>query len=290
MHPELFKILGFPVHSYGLMLALSFLIGIWISTTIAKKRNLNPDIVSDLGVWVILAAIAGSRLYYVILHFEEFRGDLFSIINPFQNGQIGIGGLVMLGGLLGAIAAGFTYFKVKKTSFLPYADVIAPSVGVGIFLTRIGCFLNGCCYGAPASGTCSVHFPSISPAGHFQEQMHASGLYPSQLFESAGGLVIAGVLFLLLRKKFYDGFLFYVMGLLYAVLRFFVDYSRHYGQGESFGPFSHNQVICIIMFVAFGSLIMKSMIFDKPEEKTSSPAPSPVVTPEHENVDTLEKK
>ncbi|MBN1600723.1 MAG: prolipoprotein diacylglyceryl transferase [Chitinispirillaceae bacterium] len=290
MHPEIFKIFGFPIHSYGLMLALSFLTAIWISTSIAKKRNLNPEVISDLGVWIILSAIAGSRLYYVILHFEEFKGNLFSIINPFQNGQIGIGGLVMLGGLLGAIAAGFIYFKIKKTSFLPYADAMAPSVGIGIFLTRIGCFLNGCCYGAPATGACSVHFPSVSPAGHFQNEMHAEGLYPSQLFESAGGLVIAGILFLLMRKKLQDGFLFYTLVLLYAILRFIVDYSRHYGPGENIGPFSHNQVICIIMFVISGSLIIKSLIFGKPEQKTPSVAPSPAVPPEHEHIDTMEKK
>jgi phosphatidylglycerol:prolipoprotein diacylglycerol transferase len=288
MHPEFFKIFSFPIHSYGLMLALSFLIGIWISTTIAKKRNLNPDVVSDLGVWVILAAIVGARFYYVVLHFEEFKGDLLSIINPFQNGQVGIGGLVMLGGLLGAIAAGYTYFKVKKASFLPYADVIAPGVGVGIFLTRIGCFLNGCCYGAPAHGTCSVDFPTISPAGHYQQQMHAAGLYPSQLFESAGGLVIAGILFMLLRGKFFNGFLFYMMGILYAVLRFAVDYSRYYGPGEHLGPFSHNQVICIIMFVIFGSLIVKNLVFGKSEQKPSTPVQSSI--PVNEPAESVAKK
>lgn len=288
MYPELFKIFNFPIHSYGMMLALSFLIGIWISTSIAKKRNLNPEIISDLGLWVIIAAIAGARLYYVILHFEEFQNDLTSIFNPFQNGMVGIGGLVMLGGLLGAIAAGIIYFKLKKASFLPYADAIAPSVGLGIFFTRIGCFLNGCCYGAPATGCCSMHFPPISPAGHYQAQMHASGLYPSQLYESIGGLVMAGILFLLLRKKIFTGFQFYLMGLMYSVLRFFVDYSRHYGDGERLGPFSHNQVICIIMFAIFAGLIVKNVLFKKTE--TSSSAPQPVQAPVNEPAESVAKK
>ncbi|HEX2959541.1 MAG TPA: prolipoprotein diacylglyceryl transferase [Chitinispirillaceae bacterium] len=288
MYPELFKIFSFPIHSYGMMLAISFLVGILISTKIAKQRNLNPDIVSDLAMWVILAAIAGARLYYVILHFEEFQGDLLSIVNPFQNGMIGIGGLVMLGGLLGAIAAGFIYFRVKKASFLPYADIIAPSVGIGIFFTRIGCFLNGCCYGAPATGWCSVHFPPISPAGHYQAQMHAAGLFPSQLYESIGGLLMAGVLFLLMRRKFFTGFHFYLMGLMYGILRFFVDYSRHYGEGEHLGPFSHNQVICILMFVIFLGLILKNILFKKPESIVSSS--QPVQAAVNEPAATVEKK
>ncbi|MBN1128326.1 MAG: prolipoprotein diacylglyceryl transferase, partial [Chitinispirillaceae bacterium] len=189
MHPVLFKIFSFPIHSYGFMLALSFLLGIWLATVRAKKAGLNPNVIADVGFWVILSAIVGARLYYVILHFEEFSGDLFSIINPFHGGVVGIGGLVMYGGFIGAIVASIVFFNVRKLPFSPYADVCAPSVGLGIMLTRIGCFLNGCCYGSPAS-CCSVSFPHESAAGMYQQQMHATGLYPSQLFESAGGLAM----------------------------------------------------------------------------------------------------
>ncbi|MDO5577559.1 MAG: prolipoprotein diacylglyceryl transferase, partial [Fibrobacter sp.] len=185
MYPVLFRIFSFPVHSYGLMLALSFLAGIWLSSIRAKKRGLNPDIIADMGFWIILSAILGARLYYVILHFEEFKGNLSSIFNPFQNGTVGIGGLVMLGGFIGAVVAGILYFKIKKLKFLPYADAVAPSVGFGIMLTRIGCFMNGCCYGAPYSGHCAVHYPPESPARFFQTHMNASSLFPSQLLESA---------------------------------------------------------------------------------------------------------
>jgi phosphatidylglycerol:prolipoprotein diacylglycerol transferase len=131
MHPVLFKIFSFPIHSYGLMLALSFLLGIWFSGWLAKKRGLNPEVIADMGFWLILSAIVGARLYYVILHFEEFRGDLLSIINPFQGETIGIGGLVMLGGYIGAVIAAILFFKIKKLPFLPYADVVSPSVGFG---------------------------------------------------------------------------------------------------------------------------------------------------------------
>ena len=169
---------------------------------------------------------------------------------------------------------------------------MSPGVGIGIFLTRIGCFLNGCCYGAPSEGICSVHFPPISPAGYFQEQMHATGLYPSQLFESAGGLVIAAVIFIIGTRKVFIGFQFYMLGILYAVLRFFVDCSRYYSPDERpFGVLSHNQVICIVMFVIFGGLILKNTLFKEDSKETSSQPPSTSsVQHNHEQSNAVGKK
>lgn len=274
MHPVLFTVFGFPIHSYGVMLALSFLFGIMLSGWRAKKQGLNPDIIPDMGFWIIIAAIIGSRLYYVGLHFEEFKGNLFSIINPFQGDVVGIGGLVMYGGFIGAIIAGIIYFKVKKIPFLPYADAIAPSVGFGIMLTRIGCYLNGCCYGASGHGSCVVDFPTSSPAGAYQAHIQSAGLYPSQLFESAGGLAIGVIILLISRAKPFIGFQFYMVGVLYAILRFFVDFSRVYTSTERLGPLSHNQIVCIVLFVIFSGLILKSIIFrDEVSKQQKSTAP-----------------
>jgi len=269
MHPVLFKIFSFPIHSYGFMLALSFFFGIWLSSYRAKKRGLNPEIIADMGFWVILSAIIGARLYYVFLHFDEFQGNLLSIVNPFQGGTVGIGGLVMYGGFIGAIVAGVLYFNIKKIPFIPYADAIAPSVGFGIMLTRIGCFLNGCCYGAASSGSVSVNFPIISPAGSYQYHIHASGLYPSQLFESAGGLVIGLAILILGRKQYFRGLEFYIAGLMYTILRFAVDFSRFYGTGERLGPFTHNQIVCLVLFVIFGGLILRSILIREETKQES---------------------
>lgn len=288
MHPVIFKIFSFPIHSYGLMLALSFLFGIWFSGWRAKKRGLNPDIISDMGFWVILSAIAGSRLYYVVLHFEEFKGNLLSIINPFQGDTVGIGGLVMLGGYIGAVVAAVVFFKVKKLKFLPYADVVSPSVGFGIMLTRIGCFLNGCCYGAPAKGHFVVNFPIESPAGAYQHHVHAAGLYPSQMFESIGGLIIAVVVLLVGSRKTFTGLQFYLTGLMYSVLRFLVDYSRVYDASERLFNFSHNQVICIVLFVLFGGLILKNLLLK--EENNATVGVVPQTVPANEQTTELVDK
>jgi phosphatidylglycerol:prolipoprotein diacylglycerol transferase len=272
MHPVLFKFFSFPIHSYGLMLALSFLLGIWIATVRSKKAGLNPTVIADVGLWVILAAIVGARLYYVILHFEEFSGDLLSIINPFHNGFVGIGGLVMYGGFIGAIAASIVFFSVKKLPFQPYADASAPSIALGVMLTRIGCFMNGCCYGSPSAAH-GIGFPSESAAGMYQHEMHASGLYPSQLYESAGGFLMVLIILAAGRLKTFTGFQFYLMGLLYSVLRFIVDFSRYYGANERLAGLSHNQIVCIVLFVIFGGLILKGFLF-KEETPLKQPYPA----------------
>jgi phosphatidylglycerol:prolipoprotein diacylglycerol transferase len=274
MHPVLFTVpfVKFPIHAYGFMLALSFLLGIWIASVRAKRAGLKPDVIADLGFWVIVSAIIGSRAYYVLLHFEEFSGDLTAIINPFRGGFVGIGGLVMYGGFIGAILAAVFFFHTKKTPFLPYADVCAPSVALGVALTRIGCFLNGCCYGSAAAHG-GVTFPASCAAGMYQHQVHAAGLYPAQLYESAGGLLIVFILLLVEKKKPYTGFLFYCVGLLYSVLRFAVDFFRFYGPDERLAGLSHNQIVCIILFIIFGGLILRGLLFREEVPARTKDAP-----------------
>jgi phosphatidylglycerol:prolipoprotein diacylglycerol transferase len=278
MHPVLFHIGSFPIHAYGFMLALSFLLGIWLSRFRARQRGLDPDVITDLGFYLILAAVIGARAYYVILHFEEFRANPMDIINPFQEGNFGIGGLVMYGGFIGAVLAGTLYFLLKKDVdnrrllFLQYADVIAPSIGFGIFLTRIGCFLNGCCHGAEHTGFPTVVFPLDSPAGVYQHQIHAAGLHPAQLYLAIGGLLIACLILALERKTFFTGFSFYMVVTLKALLRFSVDFTRYYEPDEMFGGLSHNQILCIILFVVFAGLIVWNSLHPRASVPTETDA------------------
>ena len=260
MHPTLFHISSFPVPSYGTMLALSFLSGILLTMHFAKQRGLDANAVADAGLYLIISAIVGARAYYVMTHFDEFRGDLLSIVNPFQDGRIGISGLVMYGGFIAAIITTALFFKIKKLPILPYLDAFSPGVGVGIAITRIGCFLNGCCYGLAAKGGSflSVNYPIDvnSPAAYYQHRVGAAGLLPSQFLESAGGIVIAVTLYLVGRSKFYfAGLQFYLLIVMYAVLRFFIE-SVRYIETQKIGPFSHNQVICIVLFLVFGGIIV----------------------------------
>ena len=246
MHPTLINIGPVPIHSYGFMLAISFLTAMFLSAKRAEKIGIDKNAIMDLAFWIILSAILGARLYYVLLHLEEFEGHWLDTINPFSNGQVGIGGLVMLGGMFGVIATTFIFLRIKKMPLLKTADVIAPTVGLGIFFTRIGCFLNGCCYGKCTTVPWGVTFPDASPAGYFQQSMHCNILQPSQLYLSVGGLII--FIILISTEKFVDfeghNFIFFMA--LYSILRFAVDFTRHYASSESLWGLSHNQFFCVI--------------------------------------------
>ncbi len=228
MHPVLFRIGALEIRSYGLMLALSFIIGIYFSTRRAKSRGIDPNHIMDLSVILIISAIVGSRLLYVLFHLDEFRGHWMDTFNPFQSdGQIGIAGLTVLGGIILCFISSAIYLHVKKLPFFKFADVLMPAVGFGIFLTRIGCYLNGCCYGLPCEGHehLCVTFPMNSPAGaHFPN----IPLVPAQLYSSLYGLIIFAALLIAERWKKFDGFLLALFLILYGMARFIIDIYRYY--------------------------------------------------------------
>jgi len=227
MHPILVKIGWFEVHSYGVMLALAFVLGIWVTVIRAKKMGLDPNKIMDLSVLIILAGIIGSRIAYVLPHMDEFRGHWLDTINPIQsNGQIGIAGLTILGGVLLAIFITLLYLWWKKLPVWKIADAFAPAVALGIFVGRIGCFLNGCCFGIPTNSPIGMVFPENSPAGSVFPQQH---IYPTELFSSFYGLLIFLILIWAEKKyKTFDGFTFFLLWALYGMARFTVDFFRYY--------------------------------------------------------------
>jgi len=263
VHPNLFKIGPLEIHSYGLMLAISFLLGILFAMHRAKKQNVEPDRIMDLSVVIVISAILGARFLYVIFHLEEFKGHWLDMINPFQSsGQIGIAGLTMLGGVLAALIFGILYMKLKKLPVLKITDIIAPSLGLGIFITRIGCFLNGCCYGTPTDSSFGMIFSPEGAAGyHFPD----IPIHPTQLYSSFYGLVIFVLLLVLERWKKFDGYLLYIFFILYGISRFVVDFYRYYEESMvvvHLGnlPISLNQVISILMFLTGVGLLIVNFL------------------------------
>ncbi|OGC76598.1 MAG: prolipoprotein diacylglyceryl transferase [candidate division Zixibacteria bacterium RBG_16_50_21] len=255
MHPELIRFGPLAIRSYGLLLAISFLLGVIWSVRRANKVGVNPKIILDLTIVIFISSIVGARMFYVIFHLEEFRGHWLDVISPVQsNGDFVFGGLTMLGGVVLAVLCGIVYLRIKKQSVWKVADVLAPAFPLGIFLTRIGCFLNGCCYGKPSPQEAwGVVFPADCPAGYAYPGIH---LYPTQLYSSLKGLLILIILVLLERYKKFDGYTFWLMLFVFGIGRFVIDFWRYYEpsmvlatiQGVSF---SVNQgVSLIIIFVS----------------------------------------
>lgn len=225
MHPILFEIpkielgnwvLGpIPIRLYGLMIGIGFLVSIWLASRQAKKEGLDPDRIMDMGVYLLLAAIVGSRLFYVLVNLQEFQRNWLEVFAIWK------GGLVFYGGLIGAVAVGMWYVRKHKLPLWRTADVVAPYIAQGHMFGRFGCFFAGCCYGSPCSGDLCITFTdshSLAPLG--------VSLYPTQLFEAGGELVNFVILFTLYRVRKFDGQIFWLYPALYSILRFVVEFFR----------------------------------------------------------------
>ncbi len=246
MHPILIDLGRLKIYSYGFMLALSFLIGIVISSRRAGRRGINSDIIYDLSIILVLGAVFGSRGLYILTHRDHFS-SIVDVVAIWQ------GGATFYGGLILAVAGAIVYLRIKKISFFRMADIGAPAIVAGVFVTRLGCFLSGCCFGNPTSCPIGVVFPAGSPAGH----CHAGvTIHPTQLYSSLYGLVIFVILILLDRKERFDGFLFSWLCILYGIARFIVDFFRFYEDSAIVaGGLTDNQVISILL-ILFGAVYL----------------------------------
>ncbi|MFC1556986.1 prolipoprotein diacylglyceryl transferase [candidate division KSB1 bacterium] len=252
MHPVLFKIGWFEAHTYGLLLMISFLLGIYISVKRAQKAGIDPNVIIDLSVVIIISSIIGARLLYVAFHFDYFRDDLTDIFNPFQSdGSIGIAGLTILGGVILAIICSYLYLNYKKQPILTVFNIFTPALALGIGITRIGCFFHGCCFGTECNSFLGVVFPPMSVAGAmFVNQP----IHPTQLYASFGGFIIFAVLIALERKQSFRNLTFFMFLILYSISRFTIDIFRYYEESMVLAEIgglrlSVNQGITILMVV-----------------------------------------
>ncbi len=251
MHPILIEIGMLKIYSYGFMLALSFFAGILFAVARSRKRDVAPHLIYDLSVILIIGAIVGSRGLYIITHLDSYNG-IIDMIALWQGGAVYYGGLIL------AVFGAIIYLRVKSVSFLKVADIMAPSIGIGIFFTRIGCFLSGCCFGHPTTSWAGVVFPDNSPAGYQYPGIH---IHPTQLYSSAYGLIIFILLILVERIRVAEGSVFGFMFIFYGIARFIVDYFRYYEDSAMVGVFTFNQLISMGLIVG-GAIFIFAVNFN----------------------------
>ncbi|MGH1363012.1 MAG: prolipoprotein diacylglyceryl transferase [Calditrichia bacterium] len=256
MKPELFRIGAVAINSYGVFLALAFIVGLWLTLRLAARRNLNRDNMLDLAILIMVSAIVGARLFYVLFHLSEFEGRWIYTFLPVQpDGRIGLSGLIFLGGVIGAVFVSVIYVRWKKMPIWKTADSVAPSLALGIGIGRIGCLLNGCCFGQACELPWAVNYPEGSAAHHILEGLAA---HPTQLYESAYGIIIFVVLLILERRGTFDGQLTGIFLVLYGISRFSVDFFRYYeSQMFLFAGIEFNQIVSFVMFVGGIFLLFK---------------------------------
>ncbi|HEY3360129.1 MAG TPA: prolipoprotein diacylglyceryl transferase [Polyangia bacterium] len=244
MLPDLCHIAGGSVHTYGVLIAVGFLAGIVLATRQARREGLNADRVLDLGFWLMVSGLLGSRLLYVLTDLGHYvalcRGDggprspgraAWDCLTPLKLWE---GGLTWYGGLIGALLVGAWFLRRRRMSFLRVADVMIPAVPIGHFFGRVGCFAAGCCFGKPAAGALgrplgpgSLAFHDLWEAGLLPLGATATGpLHPTQLYEAAGELCIFAALLWLRPRKRFDGQLLLVYLFAYTVLRAVVEVFR----------------------------------------------------------------
>ncbi|HYM81168.1 MAG TPA: prolipoprotein diacylglyceryl transferase [Candidatus Limnocylindria bacterium] len=219
MHPEIFHWGFLHIRSYGLMLAIAFLVGTWLALREARRLGLNEDKLVTLILVVLVASVLGARALYVVEHIQEFRREWGSMLALWQ------GGLTLYGGVVAGTVAGLVAAKRLRLPVWAAADVLAPSFALGTAFGRVGCFLNGCCYGRPTSLPWGVVFPTDSFAGL---EFGQAAVHPSQVYLSLAGLALFAVAWWLRRRLSVPGTLFWTVIVLFALLRVPLDFTRAY--------------------------------------------------------------
>lgn len=225
MYPELFHIGPIPIRSFGLALGLTFLLGVLYVQRMTAKDGKRFEPYLTFAYIMIFGGVLGARLAYVFLHWSDFSGNIFSAFNPFASGQFGIAGLNLYGGILMAIGASYVYSRIIKMNILEVFDYFAPTVGLGLGISRIGCFLNGCCFGTPTDLPWGITFPIGSiPYAIFGNL----SLHPAQLYSSLYGMILFVGLHLMMKRKAFTGQLVAILFMAEAIFRFVIEFVRYY--------------------------------------------------------------
>lgn len=267
MFPELFKIpyLNFTLNTYGLLLAFSFIAGLYCMARLAEKDGLDRNRVYDLGLWVLAASLIGSKLLMVVTEWDYYRdrpGQILTL-DFFRSGG------VFYGGFLAAVITSVLVMKRYRLPWWRTADVFAPGIAIGQAIGRMGCFSAGCCWGKPTTSAIGIHF---TEAGHditgvptivnhltdpVQRELWSQklgglisplSLHPTQLYEAAATALIFVALLLLRRTRAFEGQVILAYAVLYSIARFVIEFWRDDPRGQIWG-LSTSQLIAIIVFL-----------------------------------------
>ncbi len=300
-----------PLHIYGLMMATGFIVAIWLAMRAAKIQGLpdvplrnaqgkvvkdkkgrpvqltSSELVSDLAFYILVAGLVGSRILYIITRWDaEYSHD------PLKMLEVWNGGLVWYGGLIGATLTAAWFVRRYQVSFWTYVDLLVPSVSIGHALGRLGCFSAGCCFGRVVHSSWfpfAAKFPPGSPAAiqHFGDLgvTHWSlPIYPTEIMESLGEVVIFFILLRIASRKRYHGQVLLTYFFLYPILRTVMEMFRgdtiraflfHWPAPDKFGNsifMSTSQAASIV--VAIAGLVLMIGLARARKAKTAEAVPS----------------
>ena len=234
MHPILTR-WPFEVHWYGVFVAIGFLVAYWLFQKRAANLGLSEKETSNLIMLLFVSGILGGRIYYIFLDWDRF------VTNP---GEVLLSrsGFVFFGGFLMAVFALFLWSRAKQRPLAPIADALAPPLALGHMFGRLGCFMEGCCYGKPSS-----YFWAVRPEA--PPEVAGIAIHPTQIYEAIGLLDIFLTLLVMERMPRYPGKIAWSYCILYSVFRFIVEFFRGDVPHTYLGRFTLAQIVCMGVFV-----------------------------------------
>ena len=245
MYPRLFSIGPFTLHTYGVLMAVAFLLGLWVATRQARRAGLDAARVADLGVYSLIAGLLGAKLMLLVVDWRYYSSHTREVLSLFQSAG------VFYGGLLLGVPVALWVARRAGLPLWPTLDVLAPGVAIGQSVGRLGCLAAGCCYGKPSGSPWAITFRDAYATRTIGTPTDMP-LHPTQIYESllTLGLFLA-LIWLAPRKKFH-GQIAAVYLIAYAVLRFGLEYLRgDANRGSVFhGALSTSQLIAIIVVIA----------------------------------------
>ncbi|HEY3347981.1 MAG TPA: prolipoprotein diacylglyceryl transferase [Nitrospirota bacterium] len=243
MHPIFMHIGPLTIHTYGVLAALAFVAALFLATREARRKGIDPERITDLCLYILIAAILGARLLEVIVEWRYYSQ------NPAEMLMVWKGGLVFYGGFIGATAVSVLYLRRHSLPVWKVGDALAPSIAIGQAIGRIGCFFAGCCHGAPTNLPWAVTFTDPDSLAVLNVPVH-----PTQIYESIGTAVLFVLLWSFRKRVRFDGQLFWSYVLGYSVLRFVLEFFRgDIDRGfVALGPLtlSTSQLIALAAFTA----------------------------------------
>ncbi len=247
MHPILFRFHSFTIYTYGFFVALAVCVSFFLLNRRAHVFGVDAGLVGDLVFFLFVSGVMGARLFYVLQHFEDYRGGWWKIFSLAE------GGLVWYGGFLVAASVGLGVAAWKRWPILRLCDLFAPVLPLAHAIGRIGCFFNGCCYGRETD----LPFGFIFPGDH-------NPRIPTQLIESTMLFCLSIFLFYFSPKRRRDGEIFILYLLSYSVIRFLIEFLR--GDQTLLWVLTPPQWTSILLFA--GALFLNFTTHRKPGSKS----------------------
>ena len=240
MHPILFEVGGFPVYTYGVLLAAAYLLGLQLALVRARARGLRPDRIMDLGIWIIVSALLGAKLMLLVVEWDVYSRSGADLLTLVRSAGVFYGGLIL------AVAVALFYLWRHRLPVWSVTDIFAPGIALGHAVGRVGCFLAGCCFGRETSVPWAVTFRSEYAARNVGTPINVP-LHPTQLYEAAAELLILGLLLVTERRgRPFPGRTFWGYMLFYGLSRFLIEFYRGDSRG-TIGIFSTSQFVSLLI-------------------------------------------